>query len=82
MHFCRRYSHVRHGMFCFVIQVPLQTLSSDSRSRVPVCLRVLLVPKRVPEPYFGPSIPSSAVRPLLLVFVQVHLTSASCSERS
>ena len=53
---------------------PPATQLSYSRSRVPVCLRVLPVPERVPcEPYFCRYyFPSSPARPLLLVFFQVY----------
>ncbi len=53
---------------------PSATQLSYSRSRVPVCLRVLPVPERVPcQPYpCHCYFPSSPTRPLLLVFIQVY----------
>ncbi len=53
---------------------PSATQLSYSRSRVPVCLRVLPVPERVPcQPYpCHCCFPSSPTRPLLLVFIQVY----------
>ncbi len=53
---------------------PPATQLSCSRSRVPVCLRVLPVPERVPwQPYLCHCyFPSTPTRPLLLVFLQVY----------
>ncbi len=53
---------------------PSATQLSYSRSRAPVCLRVLPVPERVPcQPYpCHCCFPSSPTRPLLLVFIQVY----------
>ncbi len=53
---------------------PSATQLSYSRSRAPVCLRVLPVPERVPcQPYLCHCcFPSSPTIPLLLVFIQVY----------
>ena len=55
-------------------ETSFSTQLSYSRSRVPVCLRVLPVPERVPcQPYpCHCCFPSSPTRPLLLVFIQVY----------